>query len=1172
MRRVFFFFSSLFLLTGHALAAGAEYNVNQKPYNAIGAEAAYNLGFTGSGATVAVVDNGTRTTHRELKEQISNLQTDEYNKPEANTDHGTPVAGIIAGKKDGQGMHGIAYDAKILAFSVNLDDGVDCPTCYQSSVDAWQILADDTFNFVKIVNNSIGSYTYLPNSDPGMSSQVSALSALAAKDKLIVASAGNDANLSPANSPAGSPYFSTALKNNVISAIAYNPNYSPSSPYFIERYTNLAKYAQAWSLAAPVGRIYAPSNTNDTSYDENFAGTSAAAPVISGSAAVVLSAFPYMGGKQLADVLFSTADKNYADFSNYMVQKDNSKNQFLFFGTEDGYGKNWTDAEKLAVVQSELGGGYTCDSETVVCADVSYADVFGQGLLNLGKAVRGPGYFDANRLDNADFDGTQFLYSVDTQGYDSTWSNNIGQVKKDGSDTNVGLKKSGDGVLTLTGNNTYLGKTVITGGTLRLKGSLAGNVSVSSGGIFYVNGGTVSEVSSAASGKITMDDGTVGLLTNAGETTQSGGTLLTVANSGSFYLLGNGRISNSLTNTGQFYLNSGSLPDTVVNSGNFYLNGGQLSETIQNTGTVQNNGVLKTGRVVGGTLINSESGTFYPLSTPETFVNYGSIALLPAVGNPSEMQQINASYVNLISGGFVLDPKNLPILKKDYLYRVITASNVLTVGEYFQLSNKIGDYISSQTVVDTTEKTVSLLMDFHSLSSEVNSPLLTSSERQMVAIIDRLFMEDGLDLAGYYFLNQDGLKKQINKMKDQIRPTRFASLPLSDKLMRGVYTHVFERQRLKDPLRYEGRMDYYSPSSRSRPPRGDVYRRFRPDNAPRENYHYNTPQPRDVYRQYRPDNAPREEYRHYVPQKRDVYRAFRPGGRSGGQSYGLRKQAWGQMLMHQGTLKADGASGSTDADNTGMGVMFGWDFVYSNDFLWGLTAGYSASSVKQGADRTDIADWRLGAYFSRQKDFISIDGALMIGRQSYDKTRETVLPNVSLKSKASFGGSSIEAALNVGYDIQQLPMQGGDWSLRPYIGLTVAQMTQDAYKEKGDSDVNLSVDQVKDTSVTLSPGLIGGFVVDEMNIFMFQPEYVFFDIRYDMLLSGGSPKTKAYFSADSLQTSFDSLDSKEDSAFSIGIGVNGRLTPQTRMNLLLNQRNGSKSSGKTISVSIIHSF
>ena len=354
------------------------------------------------------------------------------------------------------------------------------------------------------------------------------------------------------------------------------------------------------------------------------------------------------------------------------------------------------------------------------------------------------------------------------------------------------------------------------------------------------------------------------------------------------------------------------------------------------------------------------------------------------------------------------------------------------------------------------------------------------------------------------------------------------------------------------------------------PQGNDVYRAYRPGRL-QENYRYYAPKGHDVYRNYRPGRQ-QENYRYYAPKKHDVYRNFRPGGRSGGQGFGGRRNIWGQFLYAKGTYESDDPLSPEDAEGSGIGLMFGWDFVYSDNFLWGLTAGYAQSSVDQGTDTTDVTDLRFGAYFSRQKDFLSVDGIMMIGLQSYDKKRITTLPLKTFEHTASFNGTSIEAALNVGYDLHQIPMRAGDWSFRPYMGATIIQMSQDAYREKGESDLNLSVREAKDTSLILSPGIIAGFVAAETNFLFFKPEYIFFDLRYEHYLTGGSASTKAYFSADTLQTAFDSPDNEETSAFSIGIGINGRLSDKTRLNFLISNRTGSNSSVQSISASVIHSF
>ncbi|MDR1857609.1 MAG: autotransporter domain-containing protein [Desulfovibrio sp.] len=163
--------------------------------------------------------------------------------------------------------------------------------------------------------------------------------------------------------------------------------------------------------------------------------------------------------------------------------------------------------------------------------DAEYASLFGMGIVNAGNAVRGPGWLDANRLENGDvqsYDGTNSyaMYPVDTKGFNAVWSNDIQEVKV-GDATypgytfgpyadpdfvdkyyglltgkSVGLLKSGEGTLTLSGSNEYTGPTVVAGGTIRLgtpeqrdgAAKLAGSVIVGRDGAFLGNGDVVGDL------------------------------------------------------------------------------------------------------------------------------------------------------------------------------------------------------------------------------------------------------------------------------------------------------------------------------------------------------------------------------------------------------------------------------------------------------------------------------------------------------------------------------------------------------------------------------------------------------------------------------------------------------------------------------------------------------
>jgi subtilase-type serine protease len=181
-------------------------------------------------------------------------------------------------------------------------------------------------------------------------------------------------------------------------------------------FSNQCGTAADWCMTAPGVDIYSTVPMNK--YGEK-SGTSMAAPLVAGGAAVLRQAFPYMTARQIIEVLLTTA-----------TEIDNSSPE-------------------------------------------SIRD-FGHGLLNVGRAVRGPIQFGHPSLIPGNPSIFAPIFAVDTEGYNSVWSNNISGTG--------GFSKAGAGVLVLTGLNTYTGDTTITGGVLRVDGSIAtSNLAVTSG-------------------------------------------------------------------------------------------------------------------------------------------------------------------------------------------------------------------------------------------------------------------------------------------------------------------------------------------------------------------------------------------------------------------------------------------------------------------------------------------------------------------------------------------------------------------------------------------------------------------------------------------------------------------------------------------------------------------
>lgn len=418
-----------------------EYNANHG-LPQINAADAYALGLSGKGVLVAVVDSGIEPAHSEFAGRLSPLSRNfGFDRPDPTdildrdrTSHGTHVAGTIAAARDGIGMHGVAYNAEILALRAIVPGGGDVAAAirYASEKGA------------KVLNGSYGpSYPSptlddgSPNPDysvfpiqpyrvDGTSAEVSAIRQAGAADMVMVFAAGNEREDQPviARNPTGAAFYPAIRPENAgkdlyvfldgngdeVSANGFN--YSDLQPYTIAvvavdrdrkiaSFSNLCGIAAAWCLAAPGVDILSavtPANGSSPTQPYNLSsGTSMAAPHVAGAAALVREAFPFMTAPQVVQSILTTA------------------------------------------------------------TDLGSPEIYGWGLLNVGKAVRGPGQFVQT-------------FDVDTKGYSATFGNDIAGAG--------GLVKRGEGRLELSGRNTFAGGTSVVGGTLALNGSVASAVSV----------------------------------------------------------------------------------------------------------------------------------------------------------------------------------------------------------------------------------------------------------------------------------------------------------------------------------------------------------------------------------------------------------------------------------------------------------------------------------------------------------------------------------------------------------------------------------------------------------------------------------------------------------------------------------------------------------------------
>ncbi|MER3011230.1 autotransporter outer membrane beta-barrel domain-containing protein [Serratia nematodiphila] len=544
---------------------------------AIHADQAYAAGYTGKGIKLGIFDQPVYAKHPEFagENKVINLVTEgirEYTDPyipvkkgddfrydgtpSVDSDgtlgsHGTHVGGIAAGSRDGGAMHGVAFNAQIISAEngdPGPEDGIvlgNDGAVYKAGWDA--LVASGA----RIINNSWGigitdkfakggknpAYPHFTVDDaqkqfdqikqilgtnPGGAYQ-GAIDA-ARSGVVTIFAAGNDYNLNNPDAMAGLAYFVPEIAPNWLS-VASLQDPTNTGDYSISTFSSRCGYTASFCVSAPGTRVYSSviegtSLENLTTGYAKYSGTSMAAPHVAGSVAVLMERFPYLSGAQVAEVLKTTA----------------------------------TDM-----------GAPGIDA------------LYGWGMINLGKAINGPGMLVTAEDIPAEFripDPTGVAYGttqfvVDLPGVGAVldkgkptervcsdvlcgldfWSNDISG--------HGGLTKQGIGTLVLTGNNTYAGPTLVNQGRLAINGSVTSDVSVQNGGIV---GGS----------------GTVGSLTaRQGGTVAPGNSIGTLNVAGNVSFEPGSRYAVEVGPNGQ--------SDRIQSSGSATIGGGEVAVTLENS-------------------------------------------------------------------------------------------------------------------------------------------------------------------------------------------------------------------------------------------------------------------------------------------------------------------------------------------------------------------------------------------------------------------------------------------------------------------------------------------------------------------------------------------------------------------------------------------------------------
>ncbi|HEY7594511.1 MAG TPA: S8 family serine peptidase [Actinophytocola sp.] len=265
----------------------------------IGAPEAWAAGYTGKGATVAVLDTGIDASHPDLADAVAGAK--DFTGSETGTDdyfgHGTHVASIITGSgaKSGGRYKGVAPDAKLLNGKVLDDFGGG----QESGIIAGMEWAANSG--ADVINMSLGSPFPSDGTDP-MSQAVNRLTQQTGA--LFVIAAGNSGGEETIGSPAAAD---AALTVGAVDDEDRLADFSSAGP-------RLGDGAIKPDLTAPGVDIVAARAAHAQPIGEpaedgymSLSGTSMATPHVAGAAAIVAGEHPDWTAAQLKSTLMATA-------------------------------------------------------------------------------------------------------------------------------------------------------------------------------------------------------------------------------------------------------------------------------------------------------------------------------------------------------------------------------------------------------------------------------------------------------------------------------------------------------------------------------------------------------------------------------------------------------------------------------------------------------------------------------------------------------------------------------------------------------------------------------------------------------------------------------------------------------------------------------------------------
>lgn len=301
--------------TNHTLvqelgASDFDYGYAQQQNSRINVIAAHQRGFTGRGVVVGMIDTGFLLQHTCL--QSTNVVDswdfieDDADVTEDTPSHGTQVLSVIAGQDDGWFVGASPHASFLLARTFDYSSS-------KAEEDAWiaglewlewhgaQIVCS-TITFLDDFYGQDSIYNYYPEDLDGRTAATTLATDIAFdKGVLVINAAGNFGGR-------GSGYLGTPSDGRKMIAVGALTGDSLRAFFSSRGPTSDGRFKP--DVAAPGYRISTASGSSPTEYKTAVSGTSVAAPLVAGLAALALQAHPDWSAKQLYDAIRQTASQS----------------------------------------------------------------------------------------------------------------------------------------------------------------------------------------------------------------------------------------------------------------------------------------------------------------------------------------------------------------------------------------------------------------------------------------------------------------------------------------------------------------------------------------------------------------------------------------------------------------------------------------------------------------------------------------------------------------------------------------------------------------------------------------------------------------------------------------------------------------------------------------------